>query len=106
MQTIQINEYDYTQIETQNLVLTGSHDTIATLTKDQALKLAQQLLGQIADSDNENVRVFFEMKEPTSKNELPTLSMGFGSISFVNPKLHWAMIQGHLIHSLHQDDEV
>lgn len=105
METVQINEYDYTQVETENLVLTGSHDTIATLTKEQALEVAQQLLQAIADKDSDRVRMFFEMKEPTSRNELPTLSFGFGHCGWVAPKLHWAIIQGYLIHSLHHDEE-
>jgi hypothetical protein len=57
------------------------------------------------DKDSENVRVDFEMKNPTRIGDSPEISLYFGSGlgNFAKPKLHWAMVEGHQIYELSEE---
>jgi hypothetical protein len=97
---LEMRKYFYTTVDTENLELLGSHSTIATITKEEALQLAQELIACAMNKDADGVRVDFEMREPIAMNEAPTLSLYFGSAGGVKPKLHWAMVEGHQIFEL------
>ena len=96
-----MRKYVYSTVDTEKLELLGNHSTIATITKEQALELAQQLITASMDKDSEDVRVDFEMKHPTRIGDSPELCLYFGSgLGWVNPKLHWSMVEGHQIFEL------
>ena len=99
---VAMRQYVYNTVDTEKLELVGSHSTIATITKEEALQLAQDLIHCAMDKDSENVRVDFEMKNPTRIGESPELCLYFGSGlgNFVKPQLHWAMVEGHQIYEL------
>ena len=98
----EMRQYVYRTIDTEKLELLGHHSTIATITKDEALELAQSLIIAAMDKDSENVRVSFEMQNPIRIGDSPDLSLSFGNgLGFyVNPKLHWANVEGHQIFEL------
>jgi len=98
----EMRKYVYRTIDTEKLELLGHHSTIATITKDEALELAQSLIIAAMDKDSENVRVDFEMKNPTRIGDSPELSLYFGSgLGFYSkPKLHYATVEGHLLFEL------
>jgi hypothetical protein len=97
---VEMRKYAYSTVDTQNLELVGSHSTIATITKEEALFLAQQLISCAMDKETEDVRVDFEMRHPIRMGEGPSLNLYFGSSGSVKPKLHWAMVEGHQIYEL------
>ena len=97
---LEMRKYFYTTVDTKNLELLGSHATIATITKGEALELAQELIACAMDKTTDLVRVDFEMREPIANNEAPSLKLYFGSAGGVKPKLHWAMVEGHQIFEL------
>ena len=97
---VEMRKYAYSTVDTQNLELVGSHSTIATITKEEALVLAQELIACAMDKDAENVRVDFEMRDPSRIGDSPSLKLYFGSTGGVSPKLHWAMVEGHQIYEL------
>ena len=97
---LEMRKYFYTTVDTEKLELLGSHSTIATITKEEALQLAQELIACAMDKDSNDVRVDFEMREPIANNEAPSLKLYFGSAGGVSPKLHWAMVEGHQIFEL------
>lgn len=100
-QMLEMRKYVYNTVDTNNLELLGDHSTIATITKEQALELAQQLITAAMDKDSEDVRVDFEMKHPSRMGDSPELTLYFGSgLGWVNPKLHWSMVEGHQIFEL------
>ena len=93
-----MRKYLYSTVDTEKLELLGSHSTIATITKEQALELAQQLITASMDKDSDDVRVDFEMKTPTRIGDFPELCLYFGSgLGWVEPKLHYAVVEGHHI---------
>lgn len=95
------NKYVYRTSDTEKLELLGRHSTIATVTKDQALQLAQQLIEAAMDKSTETVRVDFEMKNPRFIGDAPELCLYFGSgLGWVEPKIHWATTEGHSIYEL------
>jgi hypothetical protein len=97
----EMRKYVYTTVDTEKLELLGSHSTIATITKEQALELAQRLITASMDKDSEDVRVDFEMRYPTRIGDSPELCLIFGhGLGWVNPKLHWSMVEGHQIFEL------
>lgn len=98
-------KYSYNQVDVENLTLQGSHSTIATITKEQAIELAQNLLACAMDKDSDDVRVDFELKEPKRIGDTPEVALYFGSglTAATYPKLHWAMVEGHLLYSLSDD---
>jgi len=97
----EMRKYVYSTVDTEKLELLGSHSTIATITKEQALELAQRLITASMDKDSEDVRVDFEMRYPTRIGDSPELCLYFGSgLGWVNPKLHWSMVEGHQIFEL------
>jgi hypothetical protein len=104
-QKVQMRKYVYSTVDTQNLEILGSHSTIATITKEEALQLAQDLIYCAMDKDSKNVRVDFEMKNPTRIGDSPELCLYFGSGlgNFVKPQLHWAMVEGHQIYELSEE---
>lgn len=98
---VQMRKYVYTTVDTQNLELLGRHSTIATVTKEQALELAQQLISAAMDKDATDVRVDFEMKSPHFVGDAPELCLYFGNgLGYVEPKIHWATTEGHTIFEL------
>jgi hypothetical protein len=98
---VKMRKYVYTTVDTENLELLGDHSTIATITKEQALELAQQLISAAMDKDSKDVRVDFEMKHPSRIGDAPELTLYFGSgLGWVQPKLHWATVEGHQIYEL------
>lgn len=98
---VEMRKYVYTTVDTEKLELLGRHSTIATITKDQALELAQSLIAAAMDKDSEDVRVDFEMKNPRFIGDSPELCLYFGqSLGYVNPKIHWATTEGHTIYEL------
>jgi hypothetical protein len=98
---VEMRKYVYNTIDTEKLELVGDHSTIATITKEQALELAQQLISAAMDKDAEDVRVDFEMKHPTRIGDSPEITLYFGSgLGWVKPKLHWATVEGHQIYEL------
>jgi hypothetical protein len=99
-QMLEMRKYVYNTVDTNNLELLGSHSTIATITKEQALELAQELIACAMDKTTDDVRVDFEMREPIASNQAPSLKLYFGSAGGVKPKLHWAMVEGHQIFEL------
>jgi hypothetical protein len=105
-QKVEMRKYVYSTADTQNLELLGSHSTIATITKEEALQLAQELIACAMDKDSEDVRVDFEMKNPTRLGDSPELCLYFGSGlgSYVKPKLHWSMVEGHQIYQLSDEE--
>jgi len=103
-ETVENGKYVYQTSDTEKLRLLGSHSTIAKITKEQALELAQQLLSAVMDKDDEDVRVDFEMKNPSRIGDSPELSLYFGNgLGWVNPKLHWASVEGHLLYELSEE---
>jgi hypothetical protein len=97
----EMRKYIYRTADTEKLELLGHHSTIATITKDQALELAQSLISAAMDKDSEDVRVDFEMRNPTRIGDSPDLSLSFGSgLGYVKPKLHWATVEGHQLFEL------
>ena len=97
----EMRQYIYRTIDTEKLELLGHHSTIATITKDEALELAQSLIIAAMDKDSENVRVGFEMQNPIRIGDSPDLSLSFGNgLGYVKPKLHWATVEGHQIFEL------
>jgi len=100
---VEMRQFVYNTVDTQNLELLGSHSTIATITKEEALVLAQELIACAMDKDVENVRVDFEMRDPSRIGESPNLKLYFGSAGGVSPKLHWAMVEGHQIYELSEE---
>jgi hypothetical protein len=95
------NKYVYRTIDTEKLELLGRHSTIATVTKDQALRLAQSLIEAAMDNSTDTVRVDFEMKSPRFNNDFPELCLAFGNgFGYVYPKIHWATTEGHSIYEL------
>jgi hypothetical protein len=99
-QKVQMRQYVYTTADTEKLELLGDHSTIATITKEEALFLAQQLIECAMDKETDSVRVDFEMQHPIRMGEGPTVKLYFGSSGSVKPKLHWAMVEGHQIYEL------
>jgi len=97
---VEMRKYVYNTVDTEKLELLGDHSTIATITKEQALELAQQLISAAMDKDVEDVRVDFEMQHPTRIGDSPSLKLYFGTAVGVSPKLHWATVEGHLIYEL------
>jgi hypothetical protein len=98
---VKMRKYVYTSVDTENLELLGRHSTIATVTKDQALELAQQLISAAMDKDTETVRVDFEMKNPRFIGDAPELCLYFGSgFGYVEPQIHCATTEGHTIYEL------
>ena len=98
---VEMRKYVYSTVDTEKLELTGNHSTIATITKEQALELAQQLISASMDKNAEDVRVDFEMKNPSFIGDSPELTLYFGSgLGWVSPKLHWATVEGHQIYEL------
>lgn len=97
---VKMRQYSYNTVDTQNLELVGKHSTIATITKEEALTLAQELIACAMDKDSKDVRVDFEMRDPSRIGDSPSLHLYFGSSGGVQPKLHWATVEGHLIYSL------
>jgi hypothetical protein len=98
---VEMRKYVYTTVDTEKLELLGRHSTIATITKDQALELAQSLIAAAMDKDSEDVRVDFEMKSPRFIGDSPELCLYFGQgFGYVNPKIHWATTEGHTIYEL------
>ena len=98
---VEMRKYVYNTADTEKLELLGDHSTIATITKEQALELAQQLISAAMDKEVEDVRVDFEMKHPSRIGDSPELTLYFGSgLGWVNPKLHWSMVEGHQIYEL------
>jgi hypothetical protein len=104
-QMVQMRQYVYNTVDTEKLELLGDHSTIATITKEEALFLAQQLIACAMDKETENVRVDFEMRHPIRMGEGPSLNLYFGSSGSVKPKLHWAMVEGHLIYEMRDELE-
>jgi hypothetical protein len=101
---VEMRKYVYTTVDTQNLELLGRHSTIATVTKEQALELAQQLISAAMDKETETVRVDFEMKDPRFVGDAPELCLYFGSgFGYVQPKIHWATTEGHTIFELSEE---
>jgi hypothetical protein len=98
-------KYSYNQVDVEKLTLQGSHATIASITKEQALELAQSLIAAVMDKNSDDVRVDFELKEPTRIGDTPEVCLYFGSgvAPATYPKLHWAMVEGHLLYSLSDD---
>jgi hypothetical protein len=99
-QMLEMRKYVYNTVDTNNLELLGSHSTIATITKEEALQLAQELIACAMDKDSNDVRVDFEMRDPSRIGDSPSLKLYFGSAGGVAPKLHWSMVEGHLIFEL------
>lgn len=98
--------YKYNSVQTENLEILGSQNIIAKISAKDALSLIQQLAIAIQDpSEDGTIRFGFDMREPESKNEVPTLSLSFGHLGWIEPELHWALIEGHLIYSLDHDEE-
>ena len=97
----EMRKYVYRTSDTEKLELLGFHSTIATITKDQALELAQSLISAAMDKDSEDVRVSFEMQNPTRIGDSPDLCLSFGNgFGYVKPKLHWATVEGHQLFEL------
>lgn len=102
-QMLEMRQYVYNTVDTEKLELLGSHSTIATITKEEALFLAQQLIDCAMNKETESVCVDFEMRNPIRMGEGPSLNLYFGSSGSVQPKLHWAMVEGHQIYELREE---
>jgi hypothetical protein len=100
---VEMRQYVYNTVNTQNLELVGNHSTIATITKEEALQLAQELIACAMDKESDNVRVDFEMRDPSRIGDSPSLHLYFGSSGGVQPKLHWSMVEGHLLYELSEE---
>lgn len=98
-----MRKYQYTSVDTEKLEIIGQHATIATLTKREALILAQSLIDAATNDYEENVRMSFDMVAPTRIGDAPELHLSLGTSGYFTPQLHWAMIEGHLIFELSQE---
>lgn len=97
-------KYKYTTAQTKDWELIGSHITVARIKKWQALELAQQLIASVANEEDEEIRVHFQMDEPTREGDFPTVRLGFGHMNTVEAELHWAVIEGHELFVLDHEE--
>lgn len=102
--TVANGKYDYTTVETTNLEIVGWHDTIAVITKDEALEMAQSLISSAMNPNADNtVTVHFSLRDPYAKGKTPETVIAFGHDRHWKPKLHWATVEGHQIYCLNDE---
>lgn len=106
---MKITGYEYKTAETKNLEILGSHDTVVLLTNTQATKLASMLLNAIQNSlEDGSIPLTLTMNEPTIKGQKPTFSVMVNNLNWIEPQLHYAIVEGHeiLVPDFEDDENV
>ena len=95
---------EYVTSEVDHWVITGSHDTIAKLSVNEALIFAKNLISAAQHPlDDGTVTINFEMKQPERLGDAPRLVLATNEGGYLSPKLHWALIEGHSVYSANHE---
>jgi hypothetical protein len=100
-QIVENGKYEYVTSEVDQLVISGSHDTIASITVTEALIFAKNLISAAQKPlQDGTVTINFEMKQPERLGDSPRLVLATHEGGYISPKLHWSLIEGHSVYSL------
>ena len=95
---MKVKEYNYKTAKAENLEILGFHDTVVMITKEQAVKFASMLLSATENvNEDGNISLSLSMQEPIFKSKLPEFSITINGLSFISPKVHYAIVEGHEI---------
>lgn len=105
-QIVENGKYEYTTSEVEKLVIAGSHITVGTLTVNEALIFAKNLISAAQNPfDDGTVKIDFEMHQPEKLGDAPRLTLSTNEGGYLEPKLHWALIEGHSVYSLTNEQD-
>jgi len=105
-QIVENGKYEYVTSEVDQIVITGSHDTIAKITVSEALIFAKNLITAAQNPlEDGTVTINFEMKQPERLGDAPRLIFSTHEGGYLSPKLHWSLIEGHSVYSSVNDQD-
>lgn len=98
-----MEKYTYSPILRTNYAYVGDHNSVSTITKDEALILAQNLINAARDDEFIDVRLCLEVKHPENLGEAPTVRVSFGDSRPLSANLHWLMSEGNVLYELSEE---